>query len=286
VATATATRKAPKVAKKENPTGITTEVVTVDPDAATELLELNSHNRPLKPTVVERFARDMREGRWLLTGDALKISRTNVLLDGQHRLAAIVKSGVPVQMLVVRGIDDEAQIAMDTGIKRSHADALTLRGETQTAALASTARLSMLYLEGRLFSESRYPYVSAGELVEFIEKNPDVRDAARFGQTFSRRSDLPPSVGGTAYLLFTRIDVDAGEDFFERLAARVDLPPGSPVLALDSRLRQIRRSKTHVEQRHVLRLVLKAWNYERDGKLAKSLYLAPRTSNFSTEQPH
>lgn len=89
-------------------------------------LQLNTSNRPLRKTLVGQYARDMADGRWKLTHQGVAFNCDGTLLDGQHRLAAIVQSGVAVQMLVARGVDSRSQLVMDDHAKRSAGDALSL----------------------------------------------------------------------------------------------------------------------------------------------------------------
>ena len=62
------------------------EIVTVE--QARKWLGYNTHNRNVNPRTVEAYARDMREGRWVVRGDAIEFSDNPVvLLNGQHRLS-------------------------------------------------------------------------------------------------------------------------------------------------------------------------------------------------------
>src|SRR4051794_31155207 len=107
----------------------TTSIEDVTPAVAADMLAANTKNRTLRRTLVDVYAADMAKGNWQFTGEAVKISTDGVLLDGQHRLEAIVQAGVTVPMLVVRGLPRATQDVMDSGAKRSAADALRLRDE-------------------------------------------------------------------------------------------------------------------------------------------------------------
>lgn len=100
--------------------------MTVTPELAAEWLEHNTHNRTLRPRVVDKYAADMKAGRWLLTHQGIAFDDDNVLVDGQHRLAAVVQSGAAAKMLITRGVSMKAQIAVDDHSVRNTADALRL----------------------------------------------------------------------------------------------------------------------------------------------------------------
>src|SRR5262245_875204 len=77
----------------------------VTPELATRLLEANGDNRPLTQSHVERIARQIRQGKWQFNGDTIKIASNEDVLDGQHRLWAIIEAQTAVESLIVYGID-------------------------------------------------------------------------------------------------------------------------------------------------------------------------------------
>ncbi|KAF7277615.1 hypothetical protein GWI33_002970, partial [Rhynchophorus ferrugineus] len=83
---------------------IAAQVETITPDLARQYLAFNTHNRNVRSYRVKGYAADMRDGRWTLNGEAIKFSADGTLLDGQHRLQAVIEADVAVQMLVVRGV--------------------------------------------------------------------------------------------------------------------------------------------------------------------------------------
>lgn len=101
-------------------------VETITPKQAEKYLQFNTSNRTLRKTLVNTYAKDMASGNWKLTHQGVAFNCDGTLLDGQHRLAAIVQSGVAVQMLVARGVDSRSQLVMDDHAKRNAGDALSL----------------------------------------------------------------------------------------------------------------------------------------------------------------
>ena len=92
------------------------EKVTVTPELAGALLKLNTENRPVKPQVVSKYAKELDEGTFHFTGDAIKISKEGVLLDGQHRLLAVVKADKPMQMHIQAGLDPQVFLVLDLSL--------------------------------------------------------------------------------------------------------------------------------------------------------------------------
>jgi hypothetical protein len=116
-------------------------VMEVSPELATRWLEGNTHNRPLRQTIVDRFARDMQAGRWQLTHQGIAFDVDGVLIDGQHRLWAIVMSTVTVPLRVFFNEPLENMTAVDTGLARSNFDVLHLSGQVGEITAAHLATL-------------------------------------------------------------------------------------------------------------------------------------------------
>jgi hypothetical protein len=96
------------------------EVVTITPEMAARWLEKNTaNNRNVNGPTVDVYARDMRAGRWQLTPQGVAFNRTGELVDGQHRLHAIIKAGVAVEMVVATGFLVEYDSPLDQGRVRS-----------------------------------------------------------------------------------------------------------------------------------------------------------------------
>lgn len=92
----------------------------ISPDVAKAILGNNKKNRTLNREIVDRYARDMRNGFWRLTHQGLLIGKDGGLIDGQHRLHAIAKSGVGQWMLVTRdeSLESALDLPIDDGNKR------------------------------------------------------------------------------------------------------------------------------------------------------------------------
>lgn len=105
-------------------TGQYTTIETVTPEIAANWLRLNvGHNRKLQPGRVKILADMMARGEWKLSHQAVAFNRDGQLCDGQHRISAVVASGVAVKMSITRGVENDAYKVMDQGWSRSLSDA-------------------------------------------------------------------------------------------------------------------------------------------------------------------
>lgn len=240
------------------------KVIFVTPETAQRWLDRNPKNRNVRPLIVKKYARDMAAGNWHLTGDSVKFSPDGDLLDGQHRLEAIVASGATVPTFVVRGIHADAQRAMDTGRARTASDALRIRGDQNTAPLAAAARVA-LGIEADLPDPGKYDATHA-EIEAFVDENPRLREAASFAATLARRTDCPPALVAYSYFRMAEIDRAAAGEFWAAAADKVGLNAGDPVIAMTNRFAEARRNRERLSKRAYLSVIFRAWNYRRAGK--------------------
>lgn len=106
--------------------GLKFETITITPQMAVDLLRGNHGNRNVRHKVVEKYAGIMRDGKWQLSPHGVVIANTGRILDGQHRLMAVVQSGRAVDMSVITGADEAMFSILDRGVTRSVSDALRL----------------------------------------------------------------------------------------------------------------------------------------------------------------
>jgi len=126
-----------------------TRVEDIDPSLAKLLLEANVRNRPISLPHVRSLARDMVGGSWRLTHQGIALDRDGRLVDGQHRLSAIVESGTTQKMVVTYNVDPESFHSVDVGLQpRSIAQIVGLvRGTKYATAVTAAAKVLWHVLE-------------------------------------------------------------------------------------------------------------------------------------------
>jgi hypothetical protein len=85
------------------------------------------NQRNVNESRVSNYAREIRDEKWFL-GDSIKFNNMGQCFDGGHRLAAIIKSGVATQMVVVTGYPPESMSIVDIGQKRTLVDIARIEG--------------------------------------------------------------------------------------------------------------------------------------------------------------
>lgn len=96
----------------------------VSPEMATNWLSNNGSNRPLRKSHLASIALAMNADQFKLTHQPIAIDARGMLLDGQHRLRAIVLTGKTVELFVCFGADRSTFDVLDTGLVRTIAERL------------------------------------------------------------------------------------------------------------------------------------------------------------------
>lgn len=244
------------------------QIVNVTPNIAKSWLMVNHRNRPLHKHHVETLASAMKRGEWKVNGEAVKFTKDGFLVDGQHRLQAVVMADCCAEMLVIRGIQQEAFDTMDQGSKRTAGDILAVKGESETSHLAAAARL--VYLMDKspdvfLKNESVTPI----QIEKTLQRFPELRDSMSVGRTWKQL--LPKATAGGMWVLCSRKNMAMANEFFDRVASGSMLEDTDPEKVLRDALIDNAISQKKMTKAHLIAFVIKAWNAKRLGKKMKIL---------------
>ena len=129
---------------------VTATIERITPATAKTYLERMCENRKPKEATIAMYANDMQSNNWLLTPQGIAFDHGERLFDGQHRMLAIIRSGVAVEMLVLRGFPRDQKKtrtmdAIDCGVQRNIGDRLKIAGHKLNTNLAAAVarRLAM-----------------------------------------------------------------------------------------------------------------------------------------------
>lgn len=255
------------------------QIETISPDVARRYLGYNTHNRNIRQGRIDAYADDMRNGRWTMNGEAIKFAHDGTLQDGQHRLYAVIASGMTITMLVIRGLPAESQDTMDTGASRKLSDILSLRGEKSAIFLAAAIRGVHLWSIGRRrFTGGQS--ASNATLLAFFDDNLWIRDASADMQRIALHSKLPAGVVGALYKAFNDIDAADAEYFFARLSSDTGHEQGDPIYSLRRALLASKDdTKGTRNPTYLAAITCKAWNKFRDGEEVKLIGWRPGGAN-------
>ncbi|HEY9290857.1 MAG TPA: hypothetical protein VIP98_06225 [Microlunatus sp.] len=260
-----------------------TRVQTISPAKAAELLEANTANRPLSKSVVQAFAEAMRRDDWKVTHQGIAIDTNGVLVDGQHRLAAVIEADRPVEMTVFTEVPADTFDVLDTGKKRSAADVLAVEGERSTLQLASMIRTTWLYDNRPDMSWSGgSASVTNHQIIQTLEENPKIREYLSVGEHLAHEVGMIKSAAGAASYLVSRVNSQRKlEPWFEGLIdgaglRRTDARLKFRNLMLNMARRQAGEVRRRRDTREHVGLYLTAFNAWASGEPVSRLRYAPR----------
>jgi hypothetical protein len=244
--------------------------MTVTPDLALEWLTRNENNRTISKKHVRLLADMMSRNEFNFVGDPIRFDIDGRLMDGQHRLNAIIESETSQHMIVIFGLPPESQVYMDAGRKRSPGDQMTvalgIRNGNQAAAIVRN------YIQWRdqcFLSNTRT--VGIPEIIAWADANEEllVDATARARRVTSARVPTSVAVSGAVYLAAHKVSPHGAGVFWDRLADGADLVANNPILTLrNAIMRRAKRERwTRTEE---WAYYARAWNtWRKDGSLER-----------------
>lgn len=212
--------------KKKTPAKPVTCRETITPEIARKYLECNYSNRAVRSSWVEELVGKIQRGQWEFTHQGIAFDVTGRLVDGQHRLMAIARAGMPCDVLVTRDLADGVYRHIDSGKVRSLADRVHLTTESahHNAIAVSIMRAYVLATCGKRPAPQ--------ELIEnqFLAMSDEVMmvvDSFR-----SRQRHLTTGPIGAAIACYATKHPNRAREFMKSLLAGTGLEEGSSVLTL------------------------------------------------------
>jgi hypothetical protein len=193
-------------------------IESIGPFHASAYLDLNTKNRRLNDAHVRRLTDIMLAGDWWMNGETIIFGADGTLLNGQHRLHAIIKSGVTVDCLVVRGIDEHAFRTLDGGRTRTTGEVLALDGERNANCVASAVQALLSFVDsGGLVTGTTCNARKATPSLtsRVLSAYPQIRDSVI---AIKRNSLFRNQYGFMLHFLFSLVSEDIAADFSSVLA--------------------------------------------------------------------
>jgi len=257
------------------------EEVLITPEMAATYLTKNEGNRRLNMTHVRKLAKDMMSDNWSYNGDTIRFSSEGRLLDGQHRLNAIIRAERPVKMLVITGIDDpNAFKTIDTNsMGRNVSQILGLMGIKQSSLMSSVARRlthwdNMVdHSNFGLTDRASFRFISTAEVIEYVEKNEheiyDMISRVKNTLVFARCAAGSSLVA--TLIICNRYNEEKTQEMVHILTTGHDELKDSAVIKLRDKLLTPPDRRGHKWDVEIMALTIKAFNRHIHGKPAKYL---------------
>ena len=264
------------------------EVMQVTPEIALSILtNKNCKNRNISKANLRNLTNAMLNGEWKLTNQGISFDRDGNLLDGQHRLQAIIESEVTCTMLVGKNMDPAIFNCIDTGKARTAGDTLDIAGSTNGKTIAAAVKLVGFYEElapdnaWSSFNKPSHEKIRKNYLKEhdlYEEAAITVRDKAR-----QARHLLPASIVVAFYVLASKRGWPARKiDFFlDKIYIGASLQPDDVCLSFRNQLsaREYKRRGAN-SQRYLLNAFIKCFNTNASHTPTKKFWAPQDGSNM------
>ena len=259
---------------------VVTKVETISPAKAKQWLGNGANgNRRVSRQRVLQYQMEILSGSWDLNGAAIVFDSNGGLLDGQHRLRAVVKADKSIKSVVVRGVPPRGRGTLDTGKARNVPDLIHMHGaSTKNTSVVSAAIL--LYHHWHLGNFDRLHEMMSYKapphvIFETYQKNKDIHDAAGGSMQGTKVwiGVCPPSVAVFCHYVFWKQNKTKADAFIAQFRDGVGLTQESPVLWLRNRMRSLYnktqragRTFTNSTRLQIVSWFFVAWSAYRDEK--------------------
>lgn len=228
------------------------EVLIKPEDAKVYIDYYNKTNRKIEKTRVKRFAKYMTDGEWKSNGETIKILKNGMIADGQHRLSAIVESGIAQTMLIAYDVSEETFKTVDIGKKRTDSQVLVKEGIKNATAVAGAARM-LVRLKESNGKDALNGAVPTFKILDICKNNESLQESASFISSRKWLRDyFKPGVGTFVHYMFNNYDPIACLRFLTAVEQGVGLESGSPILVLREHLLTTRSGSRQTKKHNTI----------------------------------
>lgn len=287
---------------------VATAIVLVDAELAALMLQRNVEpkvglegtNRRSQPHLISQFVDVILNGEWKFNHQGVAIAESGELIDGAHRLKAIVKAAetvpdVAVPMMVTINVPQESIRDIDVTRRRTLSDRFTMAGLPSATLLAAMARLTWLY-EHADFDGPDVKYWAntrphRNVLEAHVNENRELMLlSCRMGE---RQKVFTPAALAASYVIIRKKYVEYAptpaasadalnllENFYQQIKNGENIGAGDPVFSLRRWGINHRGSGRMPESFEQMAVILKAFRAFREGRRVETLTFRPTQEAF------
>jgi hypothetical protein len=239
--------------------------IEVTPEMAKRFLEKQGPQRNIRLDSIDRYANDMKSGQWHFNGAPIVFDIQQRMRDGQNRMHALVKAGVPQVFEVLLNASEETIATIDTGRVRTFSDVTRMQGIPYATQVAGASSHWWKY-DNNAMNRNDRPSIKQIENIR-DRHLPSIKDACRAMNKFKTATTLlTPSVMVFVFAYIYERSQELAWEFMAEIDKGVELVETDAVYALRRVLinNQARRSKLVPTIK--LALAIKAFNARIKGK--------------------
>lgn len=245
-------------------------IETIGPEQASKYLKNLGKQRKIKEAHITKLTDIMKENHFdNLNGDTIVFDSEDRMMDGQHRMQAIIASGHEITTFCISGVAKDVYFSMDQGQSpRKLRDLLGILGEQYTTELATALGCLWRYKNtclgqrksGVLLLDNRVAY-------QLLKRNPTLRASVKWSAVVSK--EAPSMHLGKGFISFlhyvlTKIDSEKAMEFLDTITYNIQDPIiDCPAYILRQRFKKAdmpinRRDRVGVLEKTAW--TIKAWN--------------------------
>ena len=242
-------------------------VEEITPEYAQEILDQkNNNNRTIKQTNLNRLVKAIDNDEWQVTNQGIAFDSEGNLLDGQHRLLAIVKTGQALKIMVARNMNPKIFHCVDKGVARTAADSLFIEGCKQPSRLAAGIKVYLLYKRFPKGTWASAVMPTHLEIFNEYNNNKDLWDyiVLKINMYHKKFHFFTISVAIAMYKLMVdkNYSEDVCEKFWTQISEGANLEIDSPILSFRSQMMSKGfRQRGSSSQRHLLNSFIRLFNF-------------------------
>lgn len=249
---------------------ISSNIEIVTPAIAEVMLSKNIFNRKTSPRAIRSYSEAMSSGNWMCNGESIVFDNKGNLVDGQHRLKAVVRSGEDIVFNVIRGVKAKAFDTFNQGIKRSVGQIFELNSEIYVngTILAATLKAINIYYTQQSLKDCMDVQFTPQLAEELRLSNKGCQESVKYSKNF-KRPLVSATLIATLHYVFSKIDKVQAVVFLNAFLTG-DCGDHKDILKLRNHFLDIKMNdKTKGMMRNrtfVGGVIIKAWNSFRANK--------------------
>jgi hypothetical protein len=248
----------------------------INPEIAKKLL-LKVRNRQVYPRHVDYLSELMKNGSWKQNGETIKFDKNGFLIDGQHRLLAIIKANCSYEIGVVENLEDEALMYIDVGQKnrwvKTYFEIQKVLNSTSISAIISSY---LCFINNENTAPTNRRKSSAIFTIEYIwneyNKRPEYwQDVFRLASAtyIATGKVLSRTLIGSFMAYFADFDNDKSLEFWNDF--KREICQNNIIQILKTTLYKNNIAKRKYNSNYIKAITIKTWNYFRSNQNVKFL---------------
>lgn len=242
----------------------------IGPEMASKILATYDEDyRKLRPKHADAITEDMKNGKFILDGSPIRLDDNNHILDGQHRMASIIASGMRIEFLIVDHLPVATYDTVDTNsLVRTYMDVLRRRGFSDPSGVTALTRYLHKWYNPRTTSLDSNYRMSIAMLDSVLIPNQErIKWAVQNASNLCRKIDIPKSLLSLALFTLGEVSESSIKGMLIAVAEGEDIHRGMPEYTLQQRLILDHRQEKDKarDPNDTMYLIFRAWvDYHRN----------------------